>query len=133
MALRLCLCGQPVAAGSSRCATHRLERVRAREARRPSPTARGYGAGWREARNAQLEREPNCAVCGNPATQADHRLPAADGGTSDPDNLQSLCTVCHARKTAAQRRARTGTPFCRASALTHTRIRPSRERYVRAG
>lgn len=52
-----------------------------------------------------LRREPLCRECWvhgrvTEATQVDHIVPLAEGGTNDPDNLQSLCHSCHSRKTA---------------------------------
>ena len=43
-----------------------------------------------------------CQLCGQKATQADHIIPRAMGGTDDPGNLQALCTHCHAVKTGRQ-------------------------------
>lgn len=58
-------------------------------------------------RRAVLAREPNCRHCGNPATQADHIVPVADGGTNDPaTNGQGLCDECHATKTKHEHRQR---------------------------
>ena len=37
-----------------------------------------------------------------PATEVDHILPLADGGTDDPGNLQAINQECHARKTVAE-------------------------------
>ena len=33
---------------------------------------------------------------------ADHMMRLADGGSSSPDNLQTLCVFCHRAKTAAE-------------------------------
>jgi 5-methylcytosine-specific restriction endonuclease McrA len=38
--------------------------------------------------------------------ELDHIVPLIDGGTHDDENLQTLCTPCHTRKTAAEARAR---------------------------
>lgn len=35
-----------------------------------------------------------------PATQVDHIIPKAKGGTDDPENLQAICDECHAEKTS---------------------------------
>ena len=37
-----------------------------------------------------------------PATEVDHILPLADGGTDDLGNLQAINRECHARKTVAE-------------------------------
>ena len=34
--------------------------------------------------------------------ELDHVVPLVDGGSHDPSNLQTLCTPCHKRKTAAE-------------------------------
>lgn len=63
---------------------------------------------WRESiRPAQLAREPLCRLCKErgrivAATEVDHIVPISQGGSEiHQDNLQSLCTDCHSRKTAA--------------------------------
>jgi len=38
--------------------------------------------------------------------ELDHIVPLVDGGTHDDDNLQTLCTPCHKRKTAGEASAR---------------------------
>ena len=62
---------------------------------------------WREARAAQLRRQPECELqlpgCTVEATCVDHKVPVAAGG--DPlaaSNLQSSCRECHSSKTAKQ-------------------------------
>lgn len=52
-------------------------------------------------------------MCGAPANVVDHIIPRAEGGSDDPDQLQSLCTYHSRRKTGAEgaraaRRAREG-------------------------
>jgi 5-methylcytosine-specific restriction protein A len=37
------------------------------------------------------------------ATEVDHIINKANGGTDDDDNLQSICSSCHKDKTAAER------------------------------
>lgn len=41
-------------------------------------------------------RDLGCLVA---ATEVDHVIPIAQGGTDDPNNLQSTCSACHRRKT----------------------------------
>lgn len=72
----------------------------------------GNGTGLtRTQRDAALARDHNtCRTCGHPATEVDHIINVAQGGTHHPDNLQALCTPCHRAKTetealAARRRA----------------------------
>ncbi|WP_131669528.1 HNH endonuclease [Psychrobacter pygoscelis] len=67
---------------------------------------RGYGHEWRKLRKTVLERDDYlCVICRDtgvliPATDVDHIVPKAQGGTDDSNNLQSLCKSCHRRKTA---------------------------------
>jgi 5-methylcytosine-specific restriction protein A len=69
---------------------------------------------WGELRAAQLQREPFCRECaraGNrtPATEVDHVVAIVDGGSfDDPSNHQSLCGLCHWRKTANENARRAG-------------------------
>ncbi len=51
-----------------------------------------------EVRRAILRRDPTCP-CGAPATEADHVVPVAEGGSHDQANGQGLCSSCHAAKT----------------------------------
>ena len=56
---------------------------------------------WQVKRARQLREHLNCAMCGQPATDADHITLLGEGG--DPNGpLQSLCRPCHAKKTAAE-------------------------------
>jgi len=62
-------------------------------------------------RRAQLQREPLCRECAKhdvttAACEVDHVVALADGGTDDPDNLQSLCHDCHDVKSKAEHRRR---------------------------
>jgi len=41
-----------------------------------------------------------------PGTTVDHITPRNDGGSDGMDNLQLLCTRCHASKSASERRDR---------------------------
>lgn len=56
-------------------------------------------------RRAVLRRDRTCKAChSRPATEADHIVPIAAGGTNDPTtNGQGLCSPCHAAKTRAER------------------------------
>ena len=60
---------------------------------------RDYAGHWPAIRVGQLMDEPDCRVCGAPATEVDHILRLRMGGTHDPSNLQSLCRACHQGKT----------------------------------
>ena len=68
---------------------------------RESPSRRGYGRAWQRTRLVKLALDPFCADCGEPATEVDHVIALARGGSHDPANLMSLCKSCHARKTCA--------------------------------
>lgn len=62
--------------------------------------------GWRKHHASYLQAHPLCACgCGEPATQADHRVPRrmlVALGIHNPDHprwLQALTHSCHSRKT----------------------------------
>jgi len=69
-----------------------------------------YGTdAWKRLRAAQLLQEPFCRVCAQrglrvPATDVDHiRDHKGDWEVfTDEGNLESLCHVCHSRKTARE-------------------------------
>jgi 5-methylcytosine-specific restriction enzyme A len=72
---------------------------------RPSAARRGYDATWRRIRLAHLRREPTCRFCAergrvNAATEVDHIVALADGGSHADSNLRSLCKPCHSGRTA---------------------------------
>jgi 5-methylcytosine-specific restriction protein A len=50
-------------------------------------------------RKQVLAEEPTCRLCRAPATEVDHAIPIAMGGTSERGNLVPLCTPCHRAKT----------------------------------
>lgn len=71
---------------------------------RPAASRRGYGARWRHTRTRYLRHHPDCAVCGDRATQVHHldgQGPLAPAGHA-PDNLQALCHSCHSRITTTR-------------------------------
>jgi len=67
---------------------------------------RGYGTAWDKLRLRILERD--CYLCRckhckaegrvTPATEVDHVVPKAKGGTDEPSNLQAINVDCHKRK-----------------------------------
>ncbi len=66
-----------------------------------------YGTkAWKQARRAQLAKEPLCIECKKNgiltnANEVDHIVSREQGGADlDGNNLQSLCKPCHSRKTA---------------------------------
>ena len=84
---------------------------------RGTPAQRGYGHNWQKLRKMILadslheSHGPLCVECRRQgktviATDVDHILPKAQGGGDDWDNLQSLCSTCHKRKTAKDSRMR---------------------------
>jgi 5-methylcytosine-specific restriction enzyme A len=95
-------CGRAVKRGGL-CAFHLAQYDKRR---RPTATQRGYGAEHRERfRAGVLERGPDCVLCGELATVADHypltRRELVDMGADpdDPANGRGLCKPCHDRHT----------------------------------
>ncbi len=105
-------CGVLVRDGSTRCPAHKVQDQSFADSRRGSRHERGYGNAWTKLRNAVMARDGGlCQACKRtgfttPATQVDHIVNKARGGTDDSTNLQALCNDCHVEKTAAE--ARTG-------------------------
>ncbi len=78
---------------------------------RGSRHERGYGNEWDKTRLRILERDGGlCQIClskgvVNPCArkkygaQIDHKVPKAEGGTDDDENLQTACVPCHKEKT----------------------------------
>lgn len=71
----------------------------------------GHGRGgrpWRRKREAVLKRDRYlCQPCQRAgliteATEVDHLVNLAEGGTDDDTNLQAICTECHQEKTQAE-------------------------------
>jgi 5-methylcytosine-specific restriction endonuclease McrA len=59
---------------------------------------------WKSRRAKVLRRDGNaCTVCGAPASEVDHVVPVAEGGSHELHNLAAICTPCHLRKTAEER------------------------------
>ena len=71
--------------------------------RRTTPLPRG----WQALRQRILERDQHtCQTCGTSgANHVDHIVPASQGGTDAPGNLQALCRRCHDAKTGREARA----------------------------
>lgn len=71
---------------------------------------RGYGPEWDRLRLLILKRDRYLCQCDEcrrtgrvlPATEVDHRIPKAEGGTDDPGNLGAINVDCHKRKTAQE-------------------------------
>ncbi len=76
-------------------------------AKRPGATERQRGRSWMQRRARWLAEHPLCEHCEaagrvKAAEQVDHRVPLWAGGADDESNFSSLCTDCHAAKTAAE-------------------------------
>lgn len=77
--------------------------------RHPSKSAasRLRGRPWMELRALVLRAAPLCVACQangvlRPATQVDHIVPLARGGTDEVHNLQGLCRECHDDKSVRE-------------------------------
>jgi len=70
---------------------------------RASAAERGYDATYRRNRAIVLRRDPVCLLCGAaPSTQADHIVPASQGGGSDIENLRGVCARCNLARISAR-------------------------------
>jgi 5-methylcytosine-specific restriction protein A len=75
-----------------------------------SAAERGYGHAWRKVREHVMRRDCGLCQCTECtqlgrlliATEIDHIVPKAKGGTDDLDNLQAISAECHQRKTLAE-------------------------------
>lgn len=83
----------------------------------PPGAQTNYGKGrggrpWRRLRDAVLKRDEHlcqpCKAAGGLtlATQVDHIVPKARGGTDAMENLQGICAACHAVKSQREAHAR---------------------------
>jgi 5-methylcytosine-specific restriction protein A len=63
---------------------------------------------WRKLRDTIIKSNPECVVCGNPATVIDHIVPhrGQEELFFDESNLQALCSRCHKDKTLAEMASR---------------------------
>lgn len=69
------------------------------------------GRGWMNLRESVLLRDQyQCRRCGCVVlpkdAECDHVVPLADGGRDEMGNLQTLCKICHAEKSAGENRQR---------------------------
>jgi len=79
-------------------------------ARRGSAAERGYGAAWRKLRLLVLQRDGwrcRCDECKKTgrvrnASEVDHVIPKAEGGTDHPSNLRAINSECHKAKSQAE-------------------------------
>ncbi len=92
------LCTEHLREWEARRAAALAERRKRYDAKRPSAHKRGYGRRWRKLRDMVLARSPVCE-CGALATEVDHKVARAKGGTDEWDNLVAMCKSCHSKKT----------------------------------
>ncbi|MGE8439936.1 MAG: HNH endonuclease [Pseudomonas palmensis] len=96
--------------GSGYCAAHQDLAAAWGGSRRGSASERGYGSEWRRLRLLVLKRDGwicRCAECQaagrvRNASEVDHIVPKAEGGTDHPSNLAAINPDCHKRKTQAE-------------------------------
>jgi len=89
---------------STYCTQHR---AKSGWAARPSRVgADTYRGDWPKIRATQLRQHSTCRYCGARASEVNHVVALADGGSHDPSNLESVCHSCHQRITSQQNRAR---------------------------
>ena len=88
--------GCPNLVTQGRCPQHTTRRPDTR----PPSSQRGYSTHWHQTRGRYLTQHPLCVACGQRATDVDHIISRAKGGSDEWSNLQSLCHSCHSRKTA---------------------------------
>lgn len=98
-------CPELVPKGETYCPHHWKAKRRASDRKRPSVSARGYGAEWRKTRKAFLQIHPICqdeAGCLEPATDVDHIDGLGPLGPRgfDFQNLRAFCHSHHSQRTA---------------------------------
>lgn len=96
-------CGVLVRDGTGRCPKH----PRPVWDKRQGAPKRVTGRRLQAQRAALFARQPLCVECERRgmvvlATQRDHIVPLAEGGTDDEDNVQGLCRPCHQSKSLAE-------------------------------
>ena len=93
----------------ARCARHPypLRREERNWVKRGEQPVRIKNRHWANLRAVVLQRDVVCKRCYRAnATEVDHVIARADGGTDALPNLQGVCKRCHASKTAAEAAAR---------------------------
>jgi 5-methylcytosine-specific restriction protein A len=110
----------PADAREGKCDECRRHAQRAKDQRRGSASARGYGSQWRRLRDQVIAAHPFCSNCrhrgskDNPLS-VDHIVQREHGGSDDPSNLRVLCLDCNKRRP----RGRVVAPSLSAQAPTH--------------
>jgi 5-methylcytosine-specific restriction protein A len=85
----------------SRCRSCKAALQARRDARRGTPSQRGYDSAWVTVSKRARQQQGWCSNCG--ATYdltADHIVPLRLGGTSDEGNVIVLCRSCNGAKGA---------------------------------
>ncbi|CAL8476417.1 HNH endonuclease [Caballeronia sp. S22] len=105
-------CGALVSGNDNYCEKHQGDEVKWKpDAVRGNRHARGYGNQWQRLREIVLRRDSGicrCAECRRlgrvrVATEVDHVIAKAHGGTDDLSNLSAINRDCHKAKTARER------------------------------
>lgn len=96
-------CGKLTRNSSGRCDEHPREQW----AKRPVAPKRVTGRRLQQMREALFRTQPLCVACQavgrvTLAMERDHKVPLAEGGTDEPDNVQGLCADCHRAKSQAE-------------------------------
>lgn len=102
--------------GTARCPEHTKSRPKAKPTDyRVQSNAFYNSPTWRKLSKAHKRRNPLCAHCAKQDRTAvgdvtDHIIEISDDWSMrlEPSNLQTLCTPCHAKKTAEAKRSRGG-------------------------
>jgi 5-methylcytosine-specific restriction protein A len=76
---------------------------------KPSAHQRGYTSRHRRRREIELANKPLCRICAAAgrvtiATEIDHIVPFAHGGSDDDSNRQPVCSKCNNEKSKHERR-----------------------------
>lgn len=104
------LCGKPNCGGRvskgicDRCGIIKLQTNKVYDNSRGTAHERGYDSRWKKIRDKKLRADPLCVMCRamnktTLASEVDHIIPLANGGTNKESNLQGLCHSCHVIKT----------------------------------
>lgn len=85
------------------CLEHeKIENKRYEKYERSPEIRKRYGQAWKRIRDSYVKEHPLCEKCleqgiYKAAEEVHHKLPLAEGGTHDRNNLISLCKSCHAK------------------------------------
>lgn len=94
-------CPELIPVGVGRCEQHARPKWQ-----NPSRHTLERPSDWSSRRLRILRRDHfRCKVCRRKGGHVDHIVRVADGGSWEPDNLQTLCAEHHAEKTKAERRS----------------------------